>query len=58
MTDDDVGSTTWLVGMEGRIPGLLVVEGCVFPALAEFRMFVGDITLPAEFIYICHMCVA
>ncbi|KAJ8048711.1 hypothetical protein HOLleu_01134 [Holothuria leucospilota] len=59
-TDDDVGSTPWMVGMEGRIPGLFVVEGCVFPALAEFRMFVEDIPLPAEFMLnsVCHMCVA
>ncbi|KAJ8042740.1 hypothetical protein HOLleu_09583 [Holothuria leucospilota] len=51
-TDDDVGSMPWLVGMEGRIPGLHVVEGCVFPTSAEFCILVvnessGDITLPA-----------
>lgn len=52
LATDDVGSTPWLVGMEGRIPGLHVVEGCVLPTSAEFRILVvnessGDITLPA-----------
>ncbi|PIK40424.1 putative transposon Ty3-I Gag-Pol polyprotein [Apostichopus japonicus] len=37
---DDFGSKPWLVGMEGRIPGLHVLEGCIFPESSEVRILV------------------